>query len=267
MNFLLELINTLLGVFGLQIVKISSSFNQKRAQRTLDYHRLPTISKASNDGKMTGFEPQILENYFLNQFELMFGEPGKGLSASNFDNKMIQLGQEGELNFAKSLQKKNLLNRLVTFWSVHNLGIGDEKIPADVDCVIVSGNTIWLIDLKLYASGDVIYRSDRKFLYTIDVTTGSLVGKPKKMSHNMKFAQEKFSKKFENLLRYFKLETRVVLMPTKKGAGQIDKVYWPGNIPAITLEDMLLELEQEPPFKDTIGGQMIRQTFSLLLKR
>ncbi|WP_314111290.1 nuclease-related domain-containing protein [uncultured Granulicatella sp.] len=267
MNFLLELINTLLGVFGLQIVKISSSFNQKRAQRTLDYHRLPTISKASNDGKMTGFEPQILENYFLNQFELMFGEPGKGLSASNFDNKMIQLGQEGELNFAKSLQKKNLLNRLVTFWSVHNLGIGDEKIPADVDCVIVSGNTIWLIDLKLYASGDVIYRSDRKFLYTIDVTTGSLVGKPKKMSHNMKFAQEKFSKKFENLLRYYKLETRVVLMPTKKGAGQIDKVYWPGNIPAITLEDMLLELEQEPPFKDTIGGQMIRQTFSLLLKR
>ena len=60
MNFLLELINTLLGVFGLQIVKISSSFNQKRAQRTLDYHRLPTISKASNDGKMTGFEPLIL---------------------------------------------------------------------------------------------------------------------------------------------------------------------------------------------------------------
>ena len=267
MSFLLKVINTLLGVFGLQIVKISSSFKQKRVQRTFDYNTLPTIAKASSDGKLTGFEPQKLEKYSLNQFELMFGEPGKGLSASNFDNKMIQLGQEGELNFAKSLQKKNLLNRLVTFWSVHNLGIDDEKVPADVDCVIVSGNTIWLIDLKLYASGDVVYRSDKDFLYTIDIATGSLVGKPKKMSHNMKFAQEKFSKKFENLLRYYKLETRVVLMPTRKGAGQIDKVYWPGNIPAITLEDMLIELEQEQPFKDTIGGQMIRQTFSLLLKR
>ena len=167
MNFLLELINTLLGIFGFQIVKTSSSGSKKTQHGTLDYNHLPTIAKASNDGKLTGFEPQKLEKYSLNQFELMFGEPGKGLSASNFDNKMIQLGQEGELNFAKSLQKKNLLNRLVTFWSVHNLGIDDEKVPADVDCVIVSGNTIWLIDLKLYASGDVVYRSDKDFLYLL----------------------------------------------------------------------------------------------------
>ena len=40
------------------------------------YSDLPTISRATHNGKMTGFEPQKLKNYKLYQHELMFGEPG-----------------------------------------------------------------------------------------------------------------------------------------------------------------------------------------------
>ncbi len=56
-------------------------------------------------------------------------------------------------------------------------------------------------------------------------------------------------------------------MPTYKGAGRLDNVFWPGHIKAVSLEEMLDELSREDKFKDTIGGQMIRQTFNLLLKR
>ncbi len=59
-----------------------------------------------------------LKTYQLYQHELMFGEPGKGLNKSGFDVNLLYLGQEGEINFAKALQKKGLLEKLVTFWSV-----------------------------------------------------------------------------------------------------------------------------------------------------
>ena len=231
------------------------------------YSDFPTISRATHNGKMTGFEPQKLKNYKLYQHELMFGEPGKGLNKSGFDESAINLGQEGEINFATALQKQGLLEKLVTFWSVHNLNLEDERVDADIDCVIVSGSTIWLVDLKFYSSGNVIYREENGLLYTIDSATGAQIGRPKRMSPNMSYAEESFSHKFANLLKFYRLETRVVLMPTYKGAGRLDNVFWPGHIKAVSLEEMLNELSSEDKFRDTIGGQMIRQTFNLLLKR
>lgn len=113
----------------------------------------------------------------------------------------------------------------------------------------------------------MIYREADSLLYTIDSATGAQIGRPKKMSPNMSYAEESFSHKFGNLLKYYRLETRVVLMPTYKGAGRLDNVFWPGQIKAVSLEEMLDELSREDKFRDTIGGQMIRQTFNLLLKR
>ena len=75
------------------------------------YSDLPTISRATHNGKMTGFEPQKLKNYKLYQHELMFGEPGKGLNKSGFDESAVNLGQEGEINFAKALQKKRAFRK------------------------------------------------------------------------------------------------------------------------------------------------------------
>ncbi len=71
------------------------------------------------------------------------------------------------------------------------------------------------------------------------------------MSPNMSYAKESFSHKFGNLLKYYRLETRVVLMPTLC-IGKLDNVFWPGHIKAVSLEEMLDELSREDKFKDTI---------------
>lgn len=225
------------------------------------------IQKASQNGKMTGFEPWKLKKYQLRQHELMFGEPGLGLSSSGFSQSSIHLGQEGELNFAKALQKVGYLDRFLTFWSIHNLGLNDEKLDADVDCIIVSKDTIWLIDLKLYASGDVVWQTEEDLLYTIDRQTGCQVGKPKRLSKNMFYAEKVFKRKFSRLLKYFKIESRVVFMPTTKGMGEVKQVFWPGGIQAVTLDRILEELRQQEAFQDSIGGQMIKQTFNVIRKR
>lgn len=227
----------------------------------------PIIAKASRDGKMTGFEPRKLHYQTIGQHDLMYGDPGLGLSSSSFSQSTISLGQKGELNFAKALQKNGILDKLLTFWSVHNLGLNDEKLNADIDCIIVSANTIWLIDLKYYASGDVLWKTSNGLLYTIDKETGAQVGKPKKMSKNMYLAEQRFKEKFATLSKYFKIYSRVVFMPTDKGSGELDSVFWPGDIKAVTLEDMLAELKQQPVFQDTIGGQKIKQIFNVIRKR
>ncbi|MER0122949.1 nuclease-related domain-containing protein [Streptococcus sp. ZJ93] len=228
----------------------------------------PKILKVSSQkGKSTGYEPYRLEKYNLQSHELMYGTPGQGLTSSGFSSDAINLGQQGEVNFAKALQKRGLLDRLLTFWSVHNLGLYQEKIDADVDCIVVSATTIWLIDLKFYASGDVTYRVIDDKLYTIDNQTEAYVGQPKKMSHNMANAHKRFQEKFGVLTKYFQLKSCVVLMPTNKGEGILDSVSWPGNIPAMNLREMLAVLEKEDQFVDTIGAQKVKQTFQVLTKR
>lgn len=225
------------------------------------------INKPSHKGKMTGYEPYRLKNVELRNHTLMIGTPGSGLSQSNFDSKSVQLGQTGELNFAKILQEEQILDKLLSFWSVHNLDLNGKKTEADVDCILVSSKTIWLIDLKYYTSGDVTYKSDDRHFYTIDNQTGFQVKKPKIMTRNMAYADESFRAKFKTLTRYFEVKSRVVLVPTNNGSGRIDNVFWPGKIKAVTLEEILLELHSEPDFQDTIGGQHIKQIFNLLVKR
>lgn len=225
------------------------------------------IDKPSKKGKMTGYEPYCLKDVELRNHTLMIGKPGSGLSQSSFDSKSVQLGQTGELNFAKILQEERILDKLLSFWSVHNLDLNGMKKEADVDCILVSSKTIWLIDLKYYTSGDVTYKSDDWHFYTIDNQTGFQVKEPKTMTRNMAYADQAFRAKFKNLTRYFEIETRVVLIPTNNGSGTIDRVFWPGGIKAVTLEEILLELHSEPSFQDTIGGQQIKQIFNLLVKR
>lgn len=252
--------------FFLNLFKRLSKHSSNSSKQPYSFPQ-ESIDKPSGKGKYTGFEPYNLDKIELRRHDLMIGNPGSGLSQSSFNDISVKLGQSGEVNFAKALQKLHVLDKLLSFWSVHNLGLNDEKLEADVDCILVSFSTIWLIDLKFYASGDVTYKSDDWNLYTIDNKTGFQVREPKKMTRNMFYAEQSFKKKFENLLKYFNVETRVVFMPTNNGAGKIDNVFWPGGIKAVTLETMLDTLLAEPNFQDTIGGQKIKQTLNLLVKR
>lgn len=151
----------------------------------------------------------------------MYGVPGFGLSSSGFNESAVQLGQLGEVNFSKALYREGLLTRFPTFWSLHMLGQDIySKEDSDVDCAIITGQRVWLIDLKYYSSGDVTYVStDGQNLVTIDNATGAQVGNPKPMSHNMKMAIERFNSRYKNYS--YPIEARVVLVPTDKGQGTV----------------------------------------------
>lgn len=224
------------------------------------------VSRASELGEVTGYEPEPLRRIQISRPRLMHGDPGSGLAGAGFGVGATQAGQVGEKNFAKALSKANLLERFATFWSLHMLAQDTYgRQESDIDCAIVSGQTIWLIDVKNYASGNVYYRSCGQWLQIIDAATGKQVGEPRKMSRNMEVGVKRFKSRYHNY-KTFGLQARVVFMPTPRGAGRVDGVEWPGQIPARTLTDLLLELEGEPPFEESLEAELVVRTFKGLLK-
>ncbi|KGF01806.1 hypothetical protein HMPREF1628_04545 [Actinomyces sp. S4-C9] len=64
----------------------------------------------------------------------------------------------GEVNFYKALCIENLIDSFTSFWSVgmpmaDGSGIRDTAFESDVDCVIVQGSSMYLIDLKSMSPG------------------------------------------------------------------------------------------------------------------
>lgn len=225
------------------------------------------LERATERGVISGYEPEALKSVQLPDLPLMHGSPGAGLSDSGFDKGAVRAGQTGEVNFAKALVKSGLIQRFATFWSIHMLSkdtYGKEQ--SDVDCAIVTGHTIYLVDLKYYPGGNVAYRTkDGQQLYCYDVPTGQQIGQPKKMSKNMQMAVERFRSRYKNY-GSFGLQARVVLVPTNSGVGRIDGVKWPGGIPAVMLPDFLAELQAEPSFVESLDSDLVRRTFQGLLK-
>lgn len=208
-------------------------------------------NSATNRGIITGYEPSALEGVGVpdsNRIAMMRGIPGSGLSsASHMGSRNIKTGQIGEANLAKILNitnfngvnqgyadKNSLINRVSTFWSVampsiDNPAKRDPQFETDIDCIVVSGDEILLVDTKFYKSGDVTYKAYGNMIYCEDNITGNLVGKPHRMTNNMKMAQERFKKLFPEM----RVSSIVVLMPTDAGSPKIESIYWPGSIPAV----------------------------------
>lgn len=114
--------------------------------------------------------------------------------------------------------------------------VADDKFSTDIDCVIVQGETIFLIDLKYYASGAVTWHSEDEWLLCRDDATGKQVKKPRRMSRNMAMAQDRFP----GILPGKRIASYVVLIPTNDGIGSVAPgTAWPGGIPLITLPEML----------------------------
>lgn len=245
------------------------------------YENVKRVSHASANGRMTGYEPSILENVSAptignGLFNRMIGIPGFGLTSAvktdenetqqygNFEAKNVEYGQLGEMNFAKALsitslsmnnyathpnydnfRKNSLLNNVTSFWSVampsnDNLSIPDAEYNTDIDCMIVGEKEILLIDLKYYRSGDVTYRNFDNQLYCVDNQTGYIVGEPYKMSKNMQMAKNRFQKHLPHMI----ITALVVMIPTDKGTAQIENVYWPGQIPAMNIEQGLTQVKR-----------------------
>jgi Nuclease-related domain len=215
---------------------------------------------ASRPGTTTGFEPAALEGYdaAMASAPHLYGKPGAGLAGSGFDQAAIERGAEGERNFARALAKAGLLDRYATFWSVHmpSEGVGASDFTTDIDCVVVTGRSVWLVDMKNYNQGDVVWSSEKssddqgkeqQFLIAVDRATGGLVGGKRKMSLNMKMATDVFTRRFADTGLKFLLKPAVVLMP-RDGLGEIRNVRWAGDIPTAGLPEFFSWLAAEPPF-------------------
>ena len=256
----------------------------ERRERELKYaerieRQRNSVARASGPGELTGFEPQALAAVTLEESPNVHGDPGAGLAGSDFSASAVSLGQQGELNFAKTLQVAGLLNKFQSFWSVH---MPDDDIGAstqfmtDIDCVLVSGTSVWLVDVKNYAQGDVTWRieesselggSEKRELVMIDNQSGGYVGKPRQMSRNMELAQDRFRARFSEAGISYDVKSAVVMMPRNNGIGTLDNVSWPGGIPAVALPHLLFWLGSEPPFDPyNQDARLVTSILSSLLK-
>jgi hypothetical protein len=203
---------------------------------------------ASENGRITGYEPGMLAKYPVPTVSSMTGVPGSGLlNATEMTKTNVNLGMQGEENFARALFVEGLIHRFRTIWSVP---VPDQEefkpgpYSTDIDCVLATGNTIYLVDLKNYKSGAVQYHNKGNQLYCEDNITGEQVGEVKTMSRNMEMATTAMQHHFPkaNILPV------VVFMPTNKGEGFINKVVWPGGVQAMNLSQFLYKLKAEPDF-------------------
>ncbi|WIE64240.1 nuclease-related domain-containing protein [Curtobacterium sp. MCLR17_036] len=236
-------------------------------------------ARPSGDGERTGYEPSELVDVEIGPNPWMYGDPGAGLGGSGFDERAIERGREGEVNFARVLEQRGLLGRFATFWSVHmpDEGVGASKqLQTDIDCVVVTGSSIWLVDVKNYDQGGVRWTVEREdaqgrssvpTLIAIDLQTEGAVGHPRKMSGNMKLARERFDRKMRNLGIRTALKPVVVMMPRDNGLGRVQDVSWPGDVPAAGLPDLLRWLEDEPDFVPSDeNAELLVPILSALLK-
>jgi len=228
------------------------------------------LAGAIENGRITGYEPSTLENQPVPDAIMMTGVPGSGLhGAAGLEEGNIELGVQGEENFARALSVAGLINRFATVWSVPVLDPFEYKLNrylTDIDCVLATDDTVFLVDLKNYKSGAVRYHHKGNILYCEDTMTGQQVGEMKSMSRNMAMATSALRTHFPEV----NFTPVVVFMPTDKGEGFIDNVVWPDNIPAMNLSQFLFKLKTEPNFdwKTTVHAGVVARIGNLLnLKR
>jgi hypothetical protein len=220
--------------------------HEQRLQRQLNARSAP-----SAPGRMTGLEPIHIVAAPLPAVPFLFGSPGADLHGAHVTADTAAEGNGGELNFARAMAQTGMLARFATFWSVH---MPDEKsntrqsTRADIDCVVVTGRSIILLDVKNYEQGDVTWLINHGELHLIDNPTGGYVGGPRRMSRNIEFARTRMRANFDGLGLPHVVDTRVVMMPTDNGMGRIDGLRWTGDIPVEALDETLALLSQEPNF-------------------
>jgi hypothetical protein len=200
-----------------------------------------TLSKPSRNGRMTGCEPRTLHSYRPPVSINAKGVAGLGLFDSGFTGANVYSGQMGEMGFYKVLCRDELIDRFSSYWSVAmpadgRAAVADATFATDIDCVIVRGTDLYLLDLKYYTSGDVTWHStDGTWLLCRDNSTGGQVGKPRKMSRNMAMAAQRFPTIFPG----HRVHSYVVLMPTNAGIGDIHPgTVWPGGVELVSITEI-----------------------------
>src|SRR5690606_38142600 len=199
--------------------------------------------------------------------------PGAGLSGTNYDEQKVNAGALGELNCAKILQKNDYLDKYATYRSAQypsSTSTGtDIEWDADIDWILVGNNSVYLIDLKLYSQGNVTWEvsEDGNQIWSLDNVTGNFHKTPMKMSKNMSYATKRVKEKLEKLGIMMKVNPYVVMLPTDKGIGKVENIYWPGKIECVTILDFLKIIEKEKPFNEQREDlKVLDSVFTWILK-
>lgn len=218
-------------------------------------------------GHISGYEPEILNKIALPRSVHVHGYPGRGLSKSPYSAKSKTLGKTGERLFARALKKDGFHTKVESFWSVKVpkdsfTGKGSKAMKSDIDCILIIGKLLILIDVKYYTSGKGIWRYTNKAKTKIgffDKSNGNQIGRDRELSENMKQAVPKFRGRFPS----YSVLPIVVFMPTSRGEAQLQRgLKWPGGAKAVyysEFRDILNNLlDKYGPVRYTVSKADIR---------
>ena len=178
----------------------------------------------------------------------LYGTPGGGLSSSDFSSNEIKSGQKGEEVLARMIIA-NCPN-VISFWSLYGLDNHGHPTKADIDCVIAGqdkqGRTrLWFVDAKNYKGGtDTVYRNiTRTRLLRASISQHAFENGPDgrpdlDLSPNMDWQRRNWN--FRLARKPIIAEWLVCIVPTtNKGVPNVDGVFWPGDIPCMTPEELV----------------------------
>lgn len=184
----------------------------------------------------------------------LYGTPGGGLSSSGFSSDEVESGQKGEQVLARMVVAN--CSNVVSFWSLHGLNNQGQQTVSDIDCVIAGqdkrGRTrLWFVDAKNYKGNeDTAYRNiDATHLLRISISQhafeNGVDGRPDlEISGNMDWQRKNWNAMF-NARPAFRgkpivAEWLVCMVPTtNKGIPDVAGVFWPGDIPCVTPEELV----------------------------
>lgn len=178
----------------------------------------------------------------------IYGHPGSGLSDSGFGRTEIRTGTKGEEIFAKLLTWDGILDHCVSFWSVWNPEPDGKRNTrgTDIDCILMFGSHILLIDVKNYRAGiDYHNLVPGKAMFCMYPTARVVAHQPYIFSANMAFAQHNLSTYLHANGSTCTVESFVVLVPASTGEAKLDPdISWPGDIHAMAYSDFIGMMKQ-----------------------
>lgn len=183
---------------------------------------------------------------------LLHGDPGSGLSVSEFDSGAIKSGQIGESLLAKVVAYEQL--PVVSFWSMYAMNEQGLRINADIDCVMVGIGEdgqirAWFVDAKNYKGGsDTRYVNlNQDCLARISDGRRAFVkgsdGKPYiTMSQNMMIQSQNWAAKLEQL--HVDATWMICMVPGgRNGNPDVSEARWVGGLPVVSPEQLVDDIK------------------------
>lgn len=213
--------------------------------------------QAVGPGTTTGYEPAALSSVVSGSSPHTYGAPGLALQHAR--GRGAARAREGHDLFARALTREGLIDRFAIFWHVQlpeDGAVGaNSQTSAAVDCVILTGRSLWLIDVKNYAQGGVRWLTDGTDLVATDTVDGGQVGETRVMGPSISTARDRWQAKVSAVGLRTRVKAAVTLLPRDTGLGEISGLTWTGGVPIQGLPQLLDFLKKEPAF-DSGGNGM-----------